>query len=271
MDCSIADLEKKDVPFLDAIKPDTWSSIEAIHDYYLGTGSAKCVKAISPSNGIMGIGTGLVFGTTGWLAHIIVDGKFQNRGIGTGLVENRVTMLRGQYGCKSITLTATDQGYPLYKKIGFREQSKYIVLTRNETTATGETDTENICGIGKNHVGEVLHIDQLVSGENRSEFLLPTLQTGLVYVKNNIVYGFYVPGFGDGGVYALTEEAGIALLHERIRDDKPIFIPEENETGYQFLLSAGYTEVKRIHRMLLGEEYMRKPELCFARIGGFAG
>ena len=271
MDYSIADLEKKDVPFLDAIKPDTWSSIEAIHDYYLGTTSAKCAKALAPSGEILGIGTGLVFGKTGWLAHIIVDGKFQNRGVGTGLVENRIQLLRERYGCTSITLTATDQGYPVYKKLGFREQSKYIVLIKNVNAATGKTDTDSVCSIGKNHIEEMLYIDQLVSGENRREFLLPILHTGLVYVKNNIVYGFHVPGFGDGGVYALTEEAGIALLKERIRDNNPIFIPEENKTGYQFLLSAGYTEVKRIHRMLLGEEYLRKPELCYSRIGGFAG
>ena len=264
-------MKKKDVPGIDAIKPDTWSSITVIHDYYLGTASAKCAKALAPSGEILGIGTGLVFEKTGWLAHIIVDGKFQNRGVGTGLVENRIRLLRERYGCTSITLTATDQGYPVYKKLGFREQSKYIVLIKNVNASTGKTDTDRVCSIGKNHIDEVLYIDRLVSGENRRDFLLPILNTGLAYVKNNTVYGFHVPGFGDGGVYALTEEAGIALLNERIRENNPIFIPEENETGYQFLLSSGYTEVKRIHRMLLGEEYLRKPELCYSRIGGFAG
>jgi len=92
-----------------------------------------------------------------------------------------------------------------------------------------------------------------------------------VYQNNNQVLGFYLPGFGDGGISAITEEAGIELLKMRIVETNKIFIPEENKVAYDYLISNGYIEEKVIHRMIIGEVFERKPQYCYSRIGGFAG
>ncbi len=271
MEYSIVDLEQRDLPALDSIKPDTWSSVEEIHAHYLTTPSARCVKAVSDSGELLGIGTALVFGATGWLAHIIVSGAHQKRGLGTAIVQNRIRAIRETPGCASVTLTATDQGYPLYQKLGFKDQSLYRIMVRPQDAPLPRADDSHIRACGADHVEQVLAIDREVSGEDRKEFLLPILHTARVYERGGRVFGFYLPDFGDGGVYATTEQAGCALLTERVREDKPVFIPEENEDAYRYLASLGYTEVKRIHRMILGPEFRRNPLHCYARIGGFAG
>ncbi len=270
-DYSIVDLDSRDIPLLDGIKPDTWSDITAIHEHYLKCPNCECVKAVSPAGTLLGIGTAIDFGLTAWLAHIIVSGAHQRRGIGSRIVDRLVGYLRDERGCRTVTLTATDQGYPVYKKAGFADESAYVIMEKADGHAIPDGARANIRAIDERDYDEALRIDRVTSGEERSGFLLPVLKNALVYADGARVLGFYIPGFGDGGVSALTENAGIALLGERTKDCRKIFLPEENRTGYDYLVSAGYTETKRIHRMILGEPFPRKPECCYSRIGGFAG
>lgn len=268
---TINPLLQKDVPILNSIKPDTWASIREIHEHYLRCPGCTSVKAVDRDGRLLGIGTGIAFGQTGWLAHIIVLGEHQRRGIGTRIVEWQIDRLRNVYGCKSVTLTATDQGYPVYVKIGFAEESMYRILERPADLALAGDTHPNVRRIRECEIEAVLRIDRETSGEDRGEFLRPVSKDALVFMDGNEVMGFYLRDFGDGGVSALTEKAGAVLLRERMKDCRKIFIPEENSAGYEYLVSAGYTETKRIHRMILGEPFPRKPALCYSRIGGFAG
>jgi len=268
---SIVDLGVSDLPKLNSIKPDDWTSITEIHEHYLRSSSCTCIKAINGDDEILGIGTGIAFDSTGWLAHIIVSKNHQRKGIGTLMVQDRITLLREKYNCRTITLTATDQGYPLYKKLGFTEESTSTIMTRPLEYQSSYPCDENIASAEKKHFTEMLDIDKITSGENREGLLTPVLSGGYVYIESGKVQGFYLPQFGEGGVTAITQEAGIALLRERMREEKKIFVPEENLCAFDLLTDNGYTEVKRIYRMILGESFMHSPQNCYSRIGGFAG
>lgn len=270
-DFSIADLGVEDLPALNSIKPDDWTGITEIHEHYLRTASCKCIKVIDKHNEILGIGTGIYFDNTGWLAHIIVSKNHQRKGIGTLIVQDRIKLLREKYNCRTITLTATDQGYPLYKKIGFIEESMFKIMTRPHEYQTGYPRDENIIKADQKCFEEMLHIDRLTSGENRKGLLKPVLAGGYVYENKGKVQGFYLPQFGDGGVTAITQEAGIALLRERMKEEKKIFIPEENICAYDFLIDNGYIETKKFYRMIFGTAFTHIPQNCYSRIGGFAG
>jgi GNAT superfamily N-acetyltransferase len=263
-------LYENDIPKLNSIKPESWTSITEIHSHYLETCNCYCIKAVS-NNQIIGIGTGICFDKTGWLAHIIVASEYQNKGVGSSIINNRIEFLRDIHGCKAISLTATDQGYPVYKKIGFIEQGMYIIMERNEEINKYAGVSKKIKRINAKDYSSVYELDKKVSGENRIELLRPIIDKCFIYEENNKVLGCYLPDFGDSGVIAETEQAGIALLDVRINDPKKIFVPEENITAYKFLLEKGYKEVKRIYRMILGESFSRSPNCCYARIGGFAG
>ncbi len=260
-----------DIPNLNTIQPEEWGSITEIHEHYLKTKNCFCIKQIDTNNTLLGVGTGINYNGTGWLAHIIVGKQFQNRGVGTSIVNNRIKFLQEECGCKTITLTATDQGYPVYKKIGFLDQSLYCILCRDDKSINAIETSPNIFSINQSHYKAIEILDKSASGENRMELLKPVLEQGFVYIKNGAVDGFYLAGFGDGGVIAQSEEAGIALLNQRIKNENKIFIPEENKIAYQYLIENGYHEMKKIHRMILGQEFVSNPKMCYSRIGGFAG
>lgn len=266
----LTDLQAGDIALLNSIKPDTWTSIAEIHAHYLKTTNCSSIKALLDDQ-IAGIGTGIVFNKTGWLAHIIVAKEHQNRGLGSMIVRNRVEYLQKTHDCKVITLTATDQGYPLYKKIGFEEESFYRIMERTECNKITGQRAKDILKIEARHYEDILKIDKMASGEERCQLLYPVLDKGFVFEKNGTVAGFYLPDFGDSCVYAVSEEAGIALLNERIKEERKIFVPEENDTAYRYLLERGYKEVKKIHRMRLGKAFEQNPQLCYSRMGGFAG
>lgn len=268
---AVADLTNDDVSSLDRVKPADWPSISEIHAHYLKTPCSKCMKVIDEDGEILGIGTGLAFDRTGWLAHIIVSKDHQGQGIGTRIVQDRISLLRNTYHCASITLTATDQGYPVYKKLGFAEESMYVVMVRSKDPKRTNTENGNIVKATAEHVNDILEMDRVSSGERRAELLLPILSNCYVYQEHGSVLGFYLPQFGDGGVTATTEEAGIALLQERTKEERRIYVPEENHVAYEYLRDNGYDEIKRIHRMVLGDRFPRNPRNCYSRIGGFAG
>ena len=268
---ALRDLERDDLARLNAVKPDGWSDITAVHEHYLSVPNCRCVKAVDAGAGLAGIGTGISFTGTGWLAHIIVSKDHRRRGLGTMIVEDRIRCLREGMGCGTITLTATDDGYPLYRKVGFVDESLYAIFAKPEGRTFGDFGDARIVRVGERYLDGALAIDRVTSGEDRAPFLRPLLKNGYAYVADGAVTGFYLPDFGDGGVSALTEEAGLALLGKRIRENKPVFVPVENAAARDFLVSMGYSEVKRIHRMILGSPFARESGHCYSRLGGFAG
>lgn len=266
----IEKLTATDIRNVNSIKPDEWPDISQIHDFYIHNIACNSIKVVNSRNEIVGIGTGISYQQTGWIAHIIVSKCYRNMGIGTLIVRNRIDYLQKERGCKTITLTATDLGYPVYKKIGFTEESKYILLCRANDYKIG-SKSDNIICIKAAHYEEIFSIDKMISGENRKELITPLLKSGYAYIRNNQVAGYYFPRFGDGGISAINKEAGVDLLKLRITESNQIFIPEDNNLAYDFLIDNGYKEIKRIHRMKIGDKLNRNPQFIYSRIGGFTG
>lgn len=268
---SVSALQSNDIPVLNSIQPSEWPSITEIHSHYLNTNCCNCIKVVNNDNEIVGIGTGITFHKTGWLAHIIVSKNHQRNGIGTIIVQDRIKHLIEKCNCQTISLTATDQGYPLYKRLGFIEESMYITMIQTQENKQDQKTNENIVKAKPEHFDDMIKIDCITSGENREDLLKPVFCDGYVYVKDNCLQGFYLPNFGDCGITAITEDAGTALLREKIKRNKWISFPEENINAYNFLLENGYKEVTRFHRMIYGTSFKRNPQYCYSRIGGFAG
>ena len=86
---------------------------------------------ISIENKIIGIGTGIVFGNTAWLAHIIVNPEFRRRGIGRKIVIELLNIIKNT-GCETVSLIATELGCPIYEKAGFIEQTKYAFFEKEK-------------------------------------------------------------------------------------------------------------------------------------------
>ena len=73
---------------------------------------------------IVGIGASIHFDHTAWIAHIIVDNHFRNRGIGYQIVCELLAGIKKD-SIETCSLVATALGQPVYKKAGFRVVSEY--------------------------------------------------------------------------------------------------------------------------------------------------
>lgn len=264
-------LNINDLTEINKIKPEYWGSIDGIHSHYLQTSNCHSIKISNREQIIVGIGTSIEFGQSGWLAHIIVSKDHQRNGIGSHIVNNRIEYLQKDCNCKTISLTATDDGYPIYKRLGFRDESLYRIMAKPQDQKFDDLIANGISKIDFADHEEIFTIDKIASGEDRRIFLKEKLNTGYVYKESEGVLGYYIPYFGDGGVIALNEIAGIELLKMRMKEDRPIYLAEGNIVAYNFLASCGYQQTKLIHRMVLGDSFEQRQTMCFSRIGGFIG
>jgi len=118
----------------------------------------------------------------------------------------------------------------------------------------------------------IYELDKYISGENRERLLVNYLNNSMVYVKDNILLGFYIPELGEGHIIAETEEAGIELMKIKYPKADKAVLPYDNIKGINYLKQNGFAETnKKGTRMIYGKELNWQPEKIFGRIGGHLG
>ena len=120
-------LDIADLHQLPELQPDGWPDIVPMFKYYLSSDCFHPIK-VQEKDLLIGVGAGIVFKGTGWIAHVIVRFDHRRQGVGQKIVEELMTFLQRE-GCATISLIATELGFPLYTKAGFSEQTEYIFLT----------------------------------------------------------------------------------------------------------------------------------------------
>lgn len=257
---------------LDEIKhlqPEDWSDIIPDIEFYIRSGFCLPVKACVDER-IAGIGVAIVYDATAWLAHIIVDVSFRNRGIGLGIVSELLQGLR-DYPVTTCMLTATELGKPVYVKAGFRAVSEYIFMNR-EKSGMDHPVSPGIVEYTAQYRAQILQMDRIVSAENRERLLSTHLEGSRVYIKDGLVQGYFIPGLKEGPVIAENPEAGMELLKAKFSKAERMVLPSENITGIEFLKQNGYTvTITKGTRMVLGENPAWQPEKIYSRIGGNFG
>ena len=219
---------------------------------------------------IAGIGVTIVYDTTAWLAHIIVDASYRNRGIGLWIVSELLQGLR-DFPVTTCMLTATELGKPVYVKAGFRAVSEYVFMNR-EKSITDYPVSPDIVEYTARYRTQILQMDRRITAENRERLLSTHLEGSKVYLKNGEVQGYFIPGLKEGPVIAENPEAGMELMKLKFSGAGRIVLPSENIAGIEFLKQNGYTETTtKGTRMVLGENPSWLPEKIFSRIGGNFG
>jgi GNAT superfamily N-acetyltransferase len=261
---TISDLDK-----LGFLQPEGWSDIGPDLEFYVKSDFCYPVKAVA-ENKIAGIGASIVFQHTAWLAHIIVDAGFRNRGIGYQIVDNLLTNLN-KSGTHTCLLTATQLGQPVYLRAGFRNAAEYIFLDREKPWQENPVES-NIVGFKEEFRDEIYEMDGKATGEGRQLLLSPFLENARLYIGNNKMMGYFVPGLREGLIIAENEEAGFALMNAKYSAVDRAVLPAENKAGVGFLLKHGFVDSgKKGTRMIRGEDIPWKPEMIFSRIGGNVG
>lgn len=258
-----ADLDK-----LRNLQPEDWADIIPDIAYYIKSSICNPMKAIV-NDTVAGIGTSIVFENTAWIAHIIVNREFRNKGIGSTIVNNLLESLRKD-SIVTCSLIATELGKPVYLKAGFKIVCEYTFLQR-EKPWTDYPVSENIISFKEEYRNMIYELDKQISGENREKLLNDLLANSLLSVEKNKVLGYYLPNLKEGLIFADTEEAGLELMKLKYSNVDKAVLPSDNAVGIKFLTQNGFVETKKASRMIYGKNIDWKPEKVFGRIGGNLG
>ncbi|MBU1014739.1 MAG: GNAT family N-acetyltransferase [Bacteroidetes bacterium] len=252
------------------LQPDGWTDIVKEFEFYIQSVLCNPIK-IELDGKIAGIGASIAFEKSAWLAHIIVDSNYRNKGIGFEIVNELIEQLKLNKSIETIMLIATEIGRPVYLKFGFKDVSNYLFMKR-EIPNRAIPIPSKIVEFSENYRSEIYKLDYLVSGEKREKLLDPFISTSKLYINNNKLEGFYMPALKEGLIYAETEVAGLELMNLKYATIDKAVLPSENKIGIEFLRQNGFVELPtKGTRMILGKDLSWKPKMMYSRIAGNFG
>jgi hypothetical protein len=258
----------KDLHVVPALQPDGWPDISTSIQFYCGSDFCHPLKAIL--NGVVvGIGAAILNANTAWLAHIIVNKDYRNRGIGAFITASLIDLVH-KTPCRTIQLVATALGEPVYKKLGFEVDAQYVFFDDSGSLPAIDEKPE-IVAFGNGHEEPVFQLDNHVSGEDRKKLLKDHLPHAQVAVEKGVLTGVYFPTLGEGLIEAVTPAAGLAMMKLRALSNKKFCIPANNEAGVNLLTQNGFKEIRKASRMILGDKLVWDGRKIYSRIGGNLG
>lgn len=264
----IQTLEHSDINLIPDLLPPGWEGVMPTIDFYTNSNFCFPIK-VSIDKKIVGIGASIIHKDTAWLAHIIVHPDYRNQSIGKLITQTLVESSNSKC-CDTIYLLATDLGEPVYKKVGFETETEYLYF-KGEKAIGAFTNSENIVAFNSDFKKQISNLDRQVSGEDRMLQLEQHLSSGVVYLQDNDVMGFYLPSLGDGLIIANTNSAGQELMKLRLTSKDFASFPIENVSATEFIHQNNFKEVRREKRMRLGKNRNWQPSNIYNRIGGNLG
>jgi GNAT superfamily N-acetyltransferase len=268
VDVSILPFEEKDIEEAKELQPAGWPDILSHMQYYARSEYCRPYKLLHNEK-ISGIGAVICHGRTAWLAHIIVHPDHRNKGFGKMMTQHLIESVdRSIY--ETILLIATELGEPIYRKLGFKEETEYLFYTR-ETLFPQTSDIPGISPYKSKYLDEMLALDLLISGEDRSWRLKQHLEGAIVYIENNKIEGYHLPSLGEGLIVASGTTAGINLMKFRNSRISNSALPVNNSAGVAFMRDNGFKEIRRAKRMHLGKKINWQPKNLYNRVSGQIG
>ena len=261
------EIKQNDIQGICKLQPEGWPSIIEAFSYYVKAPFCYPMK-VSYNGEIVGIGTAISYGNTAWLAHIIVSKEHRKNGIGAAIVNYLCNYLKNS-GHNTISLIATELGYPVYKKAGFTDQTEYLCLQR--TDIMEYSFSNNLSLISDKYKEQLFFLDKKIFGENRKGLLSKFLENGYIYIKGSKVLGYYLKELGEGLIIANDMKAGKELVKFRCSFSNKAVLPIDNSFGIDFYKENGFEEKFRLKKMVYGEKIVWEPNKIFSRIGGNFG
>ncbi|MCB0374472.1 MAG: GNAT family N-acetyltransferase [Sinomicrobium sp.] len=258
-----------DLEAISRLRPEDWYDIVPIFRFYIDSDFCYPVKT-EINNTVVGVGAAILFGRTGWIAHVIVSKEHRNKGIGYRIVCELLEHLKKHHAATGL-LIATPLGLPVYLKAGFRELTSCVFLKR-ERPCNALPVSGNIIPFRAAYRETIMQLDHEASGENREKLLSGHLHHALVYRDHDRIQGYYIPGLGEGPIVADTTTAGLELMKIKYAVADTAVLPSGNRTGIRFLEQHGFAPTdKQGTRMLYGDAIHWKPGNIYSRIGGNFG
>ncbi|MBN2583461.1 MAG: GNAT family N-acetyltransferase [Planctomycetes bacterium] len=197
----------------------------------------------------------------GWIGMILVHPDYRRRGIASAIMQRCIDALR-EAGVESIKLDATDQGRPVYLKLGFRDEQlgvRYAGAISDVRPAASAARP-----IHPTDWPDIARLDEQAFGADRIDLLKHLAGEGPAFVlpgEGGVrAYGFVRPGYHAaslGPMVALDEQAARAVAEALLAD-----LPQgelywdvlpNNAAAVRLAESYGLTVARRLTRMVLGD------------------
>ncbi len=257
-----------EVETAEQLLPENWNAdLTRLCSTYEGSPDFHPLVAVKNSS-VAAYGQALIFEESAWLGNIFVGREFRGLGLGRTLTDELIDRCYDG-GARSIHLIATDMGEPLYKRIGFNEDTRYLFY---RGSCEGEINS-SISPVEEGDWRTILNINYRVTGEVRDSILKDHLSQGFKYLdsKGNIS-GFYLPTFGNGMILAMSDQAGRALLRFKHSTGQTISVlSEENQAGVDFCEEMNFTKTAASMRMYFGAYTEWHPACTFSRGTTYTG
>lgn len=188
---------------------------------------------------------------------VIVHKKYRGYGLGKQITQ---TCLDSQNHSNPVMLIATDEGKPLYEKLGFQTCSyvhKLICETYSPQKTENEENELEILPLTDIHWEQIKELDREAFGADRGEFLqyrIRQAQKGVVVKRKNgqiLGYGLGVQGPVNrilGPIVAASPNIANSIVNslaEEYRGKLRIDVPDGQNAFLQTLVNSGFTKVNQ--------------------------
>jgi len=199
-----------------------------------------------------------------WIGMVLVHPEFRRRGIGSALMKHCIEHLR-RLGVRTIKLDATEQGRPVYRRLGFRDEYPVNRYWGRPHRRGRVPERVMIEPLARCHWPQIARLDRAAFGADRLRLLEALVadqpEWALVARVDGTMIGFGLARPGRqadyvGPVVAVDPAAAKSLvlaLLERI-GRRAVFLdsPEPTSDWPAWLASLGFEVQRRLTRMVLG-------------------
>ncbi len=258
-----------------------------------------CDAIVAVDHGrVVGTGVGTRNGAVGWVGTIFVAAERRGAGLGTELTE-RICDGLAAAGCRTLVLVATEQGRPLYERLGFSIADWYVTVERDARAlggpaggepAGGEPAGDGTAGhldaalviapFSPADVAEAAELDRAATGEDRAHLLAAFAGiAGGLTVRDAAggLRGFVARAPWGGGATVAPDPADARrLLDARLAAAPPGHRVRagtmlSNAAGLAMLAADGWTEAWRAPRLHRGEPLAWQPTALWGQFNHALG
>jgi GNAT superfamily N-acetyltransferase len=111
-----------------------WNQLAADWELFLQLSPHGCRAAVQDDKVVGTVTTVNYENRFAWVGMVLVDPETRGHGVGTQLLQEAMSILRG---IPSIRLDATPQGLPVYQRLGFKDEYELCRMQRAEAVASG--------------------------------------------------------------------------------------------------------------------------------------
>jgi GNAT superfamily N-acetyltransferase len=241
----------------------------------------QCLVAVDRDDRVLGVGSGISYGSFGFVGNMIVDPSLRRRGVGAAILVDVMEFL-AQRGCSRLELFATDEGRPLYARYGFEptEPGASAIVPRTARLQDGNAELTDASGAS---LDDLVAYDAPRFGGDRRPLLAsmladPERPVVVARLQERVVgWGWVRPDAERiGPLMADTPDVAIAIVREALgrmprAESLRLTMPAGNRDGVEALRRIGATIEESGGRMALGPDVPRRDDAIYGHAAGALG